>query len=251
MARDLNRRYPDVTSFVHALEGLMGIDLVAPAMRMQGLHSERIDLTPLTPRDRAALGSEVMGAETQTLELNRQRIRRTRIAVIAVGAAILVGIGIRVLTAPRSTGALKALEERSRMAETPAEPGAGVAQAAPTARALGTDPNAVASGALPERTIGGVPVVPPGGAAPVAGADPRLATGAGVAAGGGGAGKTRSHLRFTTSRTDRGEPAARVDQASERVGEPVRENVRPPPANQPYTPPTPATRAGRLTIDDF
>src|SRR5206468_5390043 len=106
IARDLNKRYPDVTTFVHALEGLMGIDTGVPASRMQALHSERIELEPLKPSSERA--------ETQTLEVDRQRVRRTRIAVIAIGAAVLAALGLRVLTSSSSTAALKGADERSR-----------------------------------------------------------------------------------------------------------------------------------------
>jgi len=250
MARDLDKRYPDVTSFVHALEGLMGIEAVgAPASRMQALHSERIEIEPLKTPERA---------ETQTLELNRQRVRRTRIAVIVAGAAILAALGIRVLTAPRSTTALKALEERSREAET-AQASSGAAP--PSAAPAGTETagTRTAPGATaPERTIGGVPVADPSrapGAVPVMGINVRAtatAPTAGTPAAPVPATKGHGRAHLTASKTDRPDPSSPVktDQANEPPREqqpPVREreNARLPPANQP------ATRAGRITIDDF
>jgi eukaryotic-like serine/threonine-protein kinase len=232
MARDLPRRYPDVTSFVHALEGLMGIDPDAVASRMQALHSERIDLPPMTPSGRE---------ETQTLELTRQRVRRTRLAVIMVGAVILAGIGIRVLTAPRSTRALKALEERSRVAETPGSTSGSFTTGPMDSPARAAAPAGVG------RAIGGFPV------AGALGADghPLPAVGApGSAAA--VAGKGRGHARLATSKIDKpvGTPGS-PDQTSDGAREAAREAAKPPLPPTPYVAPQPATRAGRLYIDDF
>jgi serine/threonine-protein kinase len=225
MARDLGKRYPDVTSFVHALEGLMGIEAPGSvASRMQALHSERIDITPLTPRERE---------ETHTLELTRQRVRRTRIAVIAVGAAILVGIAIRVMTtASTSARTLKALEERSEQRD---EAMAGTSPASP-----GTSPTGTANpSGTGDRTIGGVPVT---SSASMERLPPPPAAAAGP----------RAHPRpkLATSKLDK--PAVAPARA-EPLAEPMRESVRVAPAPQPppSPPAQPATRAGRLTIDDF
>jgi serine/threonine protein kinase len=239
MARDLGKRYPDVTSFVHALERLMGVETAVPvAMRMQALHSERIDITPLTPRERE---------ETHTLELARQRVRRTRIAVISVGAAILVGIGIRMMTAPSSARTLKALEQRSEQgSERRSEDLAQTQPASSSSARLqdrqaggATQPPATVQRGPADRTIGGVPIT--------AGASSdRLPP----AAGGAAAQKAHGRSKLATSKLDKPAPGPAE---AEPPAEPVRESIRvAPPATPPATPPAqPATRAGRLTIDDF
>ena len=83
MARDLDRRYPDVTSFVHALENLIGLDSGQVVARMQALHSEPIDLHPEVAAVVDADGGPVDAVEgetdTHTLELARQRGRRIRL----------------------------------------------------------------------------------------------------------------------------------------------------------------------------
>jgi len=250
MARDLVKRYPDVTSFVHALEGLMGIELGAVASRMQALHSERIEITPLTPRQKE---------ETHTLELARQRVRRTRIAVISVGVAILAGIGIRVATAPSSARTLKALEHRSEEQQADvtgrASASAGSSSSSSSGgqrpeEAVAAKGASLAGGAASERaaaaqTIGGVPVS--------GSADPNHPQGAAAGATSPTASKSaggRGRSRLSGSKTAQvAAPPPHIEEPTT----PVRETIRvAPPANPPPSAPAqPATRAGRLTIDDF
>src|SRR5882724_3016506 len=82
MARELDRRYPDVTSFVHALENLIGLDSGQVVARMQALHSEPISLHPEATNSPAVAGLVNGPAaprnDTHTLEVARQRVRRTR-----------------------------------------------------------------------------------------------------------------------------------------------------------------------------
>ena len=67
-----------MTSFLHALEALMGIESGYVSTRMQALHSERIEVQASPDRQKPE--------ETHTLELDQRRVRRTRAIVISVGA---------------------------------------------------------------------------------------------------------------------------------------------------------------------
>ena len=231
MARDLDKRYADVTSFLHALEALMGIESGYVSTRMQALHSERIEVQASPDRQKPE--------ETHTLELDQRRVRRTRAIVISVGA-ILAVIGIKMISASRSTRAIKALEERSaRSAETPS-PNAG---------------NSIGAPAFPpsERPV----APPPTGPAAVSPTAERVARSAGaygtgatgssaqrtVPSGGTSAqAKARGRIKLAATKTDK--PA---DSSPEPVREPVRVQPLPPPSGSAG----PTSRAGKLTIDDF
>ncbi len=63
IARDLDRRYPDVTTFVRALENLIGLDSGQVVARMQALHSEPIDLHPELQPEAAAPVPPAMSAD--------------------------------------------------------------------------------------------------------------------------------------------------------------------------------------------
>jgi serine/threonine protein kinase len=228
MARDLDRRYADVTSFVHALEGLMGIESGYVSTRMQALHSEQIDVPQHHHSERAE--------ETHTLELDQRRVRRTRMIVISVGAVILAGIGIKMVSGSRSNRALKDLAERSaRIETTPSTSGAPSSAPAAPGRSAAEQP---ASG-----TAYVPPGVPGGTASPSRGAamDPRPPAGPAMP---GAPGKNRGHLKLAVSKSDKTTEKAVA-------GSPEAPRVQPQPAAAPNETPSPKTRAGRLTIDDF
>jgi serine/threonine-protein kinase len=264
IARDLDKRYSDVSSLVHALEALIGVEPEPGVARMQALHSERIDIA--LPPLHATKG------DTQTLELTRQRVRRTRVIVVSVGVAILAGIGIKMMTATRTTRRLEALQERSERSGggsvTPQAPGAALAapgrvDPAQAPSAFGaTAPGVAQPGARERETAPGHDrrsgLEASGSSAPAAGA-----LGAGFAS----PSHKAAHGKLTASKTDRttdrttdkpadmSGPVPRADTAAAAApAASASPPSAPPSASSPptTTPPTaPASRAGRITIGDF
>jgi len=126
MARDLDRRYPDVASFVHALEALIGYDSGQAIVRMQALHSEPIEIRAegalvQAPVQAPQLAGLLSKEDTHTLELARQRGRRIRLVAISVGAAILIAFGIKVIVTSYARRPVEALEEDERSQDRAAE----------------------------------------------------------------------------------------------------------------------------------
>lgn len=262
MARDLERRYPDVTTFVHALENLIGLDSGQVLGRMQALHSEPIALrTESSPMSlppqvtpvgtAAALASAALSKEdTNTLELARQRGRRIRLIAISIGAAVLIAFGIKVIVTSSAHRAMEAVEE-PRPVELPHQPSAPAVKAPVTAAAPMPEPAPTAAVTVPETAANRarrLPVEPVDEAANLA--------------------HQRGHMKLSVSKIERTSErssesgADRPVKASEKPATtgaaPAAETTRtgstttstsPPPA--PTTPAAPASRAGKISIDDF
>ena len=250
IARDLDKRYSDVSSFVHALEGLIGVEPEPGVARMQALHSERIDITP--PPSHAIKG------DTQTLELARQRVRRTRVIVVSVGVAILAGIGIKMMTATRTTRRLEALQERSERggsARPPAPAAAGRVDPAQAPAAFGaTAPGFARPGARDRETAPGHDQ-----RSTFEASGPSWPAAAAAAA---AQSRKAGHGKLTASKSDRSSdrpadgsgPVPRADSASAPAPAPSASPPGAPPAAfspPPTTPAVPRSRAGRITIGDF
>ncbi len=240
IARDLERRFPDVTSFVHALEALIGRDSGPVVTRMQALHSEPIDIRPESPPmslPMAGLSTE----DTHTLELARQRGRRIRLIAISVGAAVLIAFGIKMIVTSYAHHPLEALEERSEeLARQPP------AVAAPNTRPAELAPTPTAAVTIPG---------PPGTAA--AHEERRFAAEAAETSG--VSSRSRGHMKLSASKLDRlsDRSAERAtDKPQEKSGEKAAAAVTPPaePVRAPPTataPAAPPARAGKISIDDF
>jgi len=227
MARDLDRRYPDVTSFVHALEALIGMDSGPVVTRMQALHSEQIDIRP-----GSGPGAIFSREDTHTLELARQRGRRIRLIAISVGAAVLIAFGIKMIVTSRARRPLEALEQRSEeLARQPPAPTAAPPMPAPhtqtaeTAPAGAVVPSGPETGALRERRS-------PAEAAEMSGVSAR----------------SHGRMKLTASKVERLASDKPTDKpvAATPPAEPVR-----PPAATPAPPASPPSRAGKISIDDF
>jgi serine/threonine-protein kinase len=238
IARDIEQRYPDVTSLVHALEELVSDEVAhtptRTPTRLPPMHSGAIRVPgaaagsgPVAVRGAAPdAPTEVatpVPAEisSDTLQLERQRLRRTKIAVITVAALVVVAIGIKVLSSPR-------LRSGSRAAAPVTAP--PVPQALPP----------VAPPAHP--AIGAAPAVEPPAAAAAA-VEPAPAAAAAVAPAakdfaGPAAEKphgARKGGALSSARKEKsGDPSAQTSSGPRVV----------PPA-------TTGSRAGRLSIDDF
>lgn len=257
MARDLERRYPDVTTFVHALENLIGLDSGQVVGRMQALHSEpimmRTESSPMaippaqvTPvGTAAALASSALSREdTSTLELARQRGRRIRLIAISIGAAVLIAFGIKVIVTSNAHRAMEVVEE-PRPVEVRHQPPAAAPTPEPAPTAAVTVPETAASRA--QR----LPVEPVDATANLA--------------------HQHGHMKLSVSKMERTSerPSERSnDSASNHTAKPssekpatsaaapAAETVRPgntttstTPA--PAAPTAPASRAGKISIDDF
>jgi len=264
IARDLDKRYHDVTSFVHALENLIGLDSGQVVARMQALHSEPIDLHPeLNPDIAAPPFSPAVAADrllskedTHTLELARQRGRRIRLIAISVGAAVLIAFGIKVIVSSYARREVEAadrsqdVEDRSDE-RAPARPAELPRQPAATAPAVAA-PNTIRP---PEPTRAAVMV--PG--SPETATDRTRRSPAEPAEAESNLGsRTRGHMKLTASKFDRlpdrsgervVEKTAAEKPSPEKSAPQTAEPVRPPPA--PTTPAPPASRAGKISIDDF
>jgi serine/threonine protein kinase len=259
MARDLDRRYPDVTTFVHALENLIGIDSGQVVGRMQALHSEpimlRTESSPMrlppqiTPVGTAAMASATLPKEdTNTLELARQRGRRIRLVAISIGAAVLIAFGIKVIVTSNAHRAMEAVEEQSPVelrhqppapaAKPTAAPAASVPEPAPTAAV--TVPETAANRARR------LPVEPADATANLA--------------------HQRGHMKLSVSKIERTSerPSERSnDSASDHAVKAAEKPVAPAaptaetarsgttPTTPPPAPAAPASRAGKISIDDF
>ena len=263
MARDLDRRYPDVTTFVHALENLIGLDSGQVVARMQALHSEPIELRPeLRPdsrqrRSRRPWAAMLSKEDTHTLELTRQRGRRIRLIVISVGAAILIAFGIKVIVtsharreARRSTVRRRSDDRaQARSAELPRQPAATAPAVAPPSTPRGRADAGRGAGSGASRN---------GGRSRTAIAGRARRSGHRTSAH-----AARGHVKLTASKLERVDrPSERsADSASSRRSRPprspppssrsrgdgsrcARRRLRPPPA-------APASRAGKISIDDF
>ncbi len=257
MARDLDRRYPDVTTFVHALENLIGLDSGQVVGRMQALHSEpimlRTDSAPMpvhcvTPIGTAsALASAVLSKEdTNTLELARQRGRRIRLIAISIGAAVLIAFGIKVIVTSSAHRSMEAVEEQ-RPVELRHQPAAPAVKA--PAAAATPEPAPTAAVTVPET------------------AAIRARRSAGRA-GRNHLAHQRGHMKLSVSKIERtserpsersndsaSDHAAKAsEKAAPTAAAPAPETARPgtttpPPA--PTAPAAPASRAGKISIDDF
>jgi len=256
MARDLDRRFPDVTSFVHALENLIGIDSGQVVGRMQALHSEPIMLRtesapPLAPQVTPIGNAAVAAAanlsrdETNTLEMARQRGRRIRLVAISVGAAILIAFGIKVIVTSQAHRSIEAVEEYPvEPRHPPTAPGVK-AGGVPAATSV-PEPAPTASVTVPE-TAGNHPRRLPG--------DPAT-----------NLAQQHGHMKLSVSkfeRTSDGTADRAKDRASDHAAEKASEKpaaaptaeaprpgtTAPPPA--PTAPAAPASRAGKISIDDF
>jgi hypothetical protein len=186
--------------------------------------------------------------DTHTLELSRQRGRRIRLIAISLGAAILIAFGIKVIVtshARREAEAADRVEDQSDN-RAPARSAELARQPAATAPAV-----APSNTHAPEPTAAAVMVPGPpqaaNGRARRSPAEPAEAeSDLGSRRGG--------HMRLTTSKLDRlsdrsaehvvEKPAAGKPAAAPQAAEPVR-----PPA--PTPPAAPASRAGKISIDDF
>ncbi len=245
MARELDRRYPDVTTLVHALENLIGLDSGQVVARMQALHSEPIDLHPEVahasgPGARAGLPKD----ETHTLEMARQRGRRIRIIAISVGAAILIAFGIKVIVTSHSHRPVEAVET-----DLPRRP--AVAAPAPVVAPSNVRPTEVpvpaAAAAAGAAVVQGAPENAAGHArrSPAEPAEAAATLNA----------RQRGHVKLTTSKLDR--PAERSPEkpaekpTATAAPAPVAEPPRPPQPPAPTSPAAPASRAGKISIDDF
>jgi serine/threonine-protein kinase len=213
IARDLDHRYPDVTTFVHALEALVRSEPGYAPHRIVPTPSARIEL-PAAAKD-------------DTLTLTNQRLRRIRITAIAAASVVVLGVIIKILVSSSSSRTLRSLEARSAQL-------AGATHAAAPAASAPVGPGPAARVAAPvagnPRTEGGpaaVPVGDPAAAGQTAQLNERRSSGS----------PPRSHGRGKST-------AAKEDKAVE--GPPVT-----PRESRPAPTSGPATRAGRLTIDDF
>jgi serine/threonine-protein kinase len=258
MARDLDRRYPDVTTFVRALENLIGLDSGQVVGRMQALHSEPIMLrsesapmpVQVTPiGTAAALASAVLSKEdTNTLELARQRGRRIRLIAISIGAAVLIAFGIKVIVISSAHRSMEAVEEQ-RPVELRQQPPAPAVKAPPAAAAPEPAPTAAVT----------VPETPATRARPLP-AEPGDET-ANLA-------HQRGHMKLSVSKIERtserpsersndsaSDHAAKAsDRAAPTAAAPAPETARPGPTTPPpapTAPAAPASRAGKISIDDF
>jgi serine/threonine-protein kinase len=265
IARDLDRRYSDVTSFVHALENLIGLDSGQVVARMQALHSEPIELHPELHPDVAApvtppIGMMLSKEDTHTLEVARQRGRRIRLIAISVGAAILIAFGIKVIVTSHARRTVEAVEQdledrsneraQARPAELPRQPAATAPSVAPpNSRTPEPTPAAVLVPGPPETATRRAQRSP----AEPAEAESNFGS------------RPRGHMKLTASKlerlTDRSaeraveKPAAAKPNTEKPNTEKPSPERSPPQAADPVRPPqapaAPASRAGKISIDDF
>ena len=261
MARELDRRYPDVTTFVHALENLIGLDSGQVVGRMQALHSEPIMLrgesapmlipAQVTPvGTAAALASAALSKDdTNTLELARQRGRRIRLIAISIGAAVLIAFGIKVIITSNAHRSMEAVEEQPPV-EPRHQPSAPAVKAAATAAAPMPEPAPTAAVTVPEAAASRARRLP---AEPVD-ETTNLA-------------RQRGHMKLSVSKIERtserpsersndsaSDHAVKASEKPATAAAPAAETARPgtttpPPA--PTAPAAPASRAGKISIDDF
>jgi serine/threonine-protein kinase len=221
MAREIEQRFPDVSSFIQALEELIRIDVSHAPTRIANAVSGRILLTPLPPA--AATGESSQGVK-ETLKAAPRPWQRVGLVATGVVAFVLLVVGIKILAAPRATDAAHARGAAAATTTPTADPTPPPAAAAPTAAAA-TSATAAATPAAVETNAAKAPAAEaPPAVDPTAAAAAKPEAGAAVA---------KTHARGKTGpRTEVAGPTA--------AGAPA-----------PRPSATAGSRAGKLTIDDF
>jgi len=201
----------------------------------------------VTPIGNAAVAAaaNLSRDETNTLEMARQRGRRIRLVAISVGAAILIAFGIKVIVTSQAHRSIEAVEEYPvEPRHPPTAPGVK-AGGVPAATSV-PEPAPTASVTVPE-TAGNHPRRLPG--------DPAT-----------NLAQQHGHMKLSVSkfeRTSDGTADRAKDRASDHAAEKASEKpaaaptaeaprpgtTAPPPA--PTAPAAPASRAGKISIDDF
>jgi serine/threonine protein kinase len=218
MARDIEDRYSDVTSFVHALEDLVGGEVSHTPPALQSYNSGAIRLAGSTRGSGPIVdrGDLPVAPKEDTLKVALQRIGNTKVLVIAVAALVVVVIGVKVLTTTRTPAA------STRASASAPRPPEAARALAPTRAAEPPPPAPPAAAQLPP--------------SPMPEANARENTRESWPA--------REAPQAGRSRGGHTKVAAAKDKASEAVPEPL-EIRRPTPSA------TAGSRAGRLSIDDF
>jgi serine/threonine-protein kinase len=214
MAREVGQRYPDVNTFIRALEEFVRADVGRPATAIWGGATE-----PIAPI--AVPESLAEDGEHRTLKVFRLPGRNLGIAVAVAAITVLLGLGANMI-----------LESRSASEESAESGAAAVTPPVPPEVVPAPPPVAAEAQAQREAEL-------PRGIEPPAAHGRAAAGGGAVSSGKRSSGGDAGRPRPKSLREARlGNPAARP--------EVTRPSLTPP---QPSS--TPASRAGRISIDDF